>query len=104
MKFSLTLLSVLSFGALSLAQYSDSPYYSSIYVRAALAEAAAEADLDYDDMLDLLHARAAMPKKKKDDSWTPQIIGAKPKKDTLKCNSKHVCSGEIILRDLLHEY
>lgn len=92
MKSALASLLLLSLGTLSLAQYTN--FYPSIYARDALADADAEAQLDYDDLFDLLYARDAAAK---GSSWTPKIEGVKPIKDTLKCNSKHVCSGEIVV-------
>ena len=99
------LLSILSLGTLSLAH---DDYYR-LYSRDAMAEADpyayaeadpyADADADADAWLeDYAHFLQQREAKKKhdDDSWTPKIIGSY-KKDTLKCNKEHVCSGEIIV-------
>ena len=96
MKFhSAILLSILSLGTLSFA----TPGHYENYRRDALAEADPYADADADawlsDYTSYLRQRDAK-KKKEDDSWQPKIIGSY-KKDTLKCNAKHVCSGEIIV-------
>ena len=109
MKYAFAKTVLLSFATLSIAQYAD--YYSNIYQRSALAEAYAEAiadaGIDYNEYLDYLYARAVAPPppppkdqappKDQGNSWTPTITGAKPIKDTLKCNAQHVCSGEIIV-------
>lgn len=48
-------------------------------------------DLDDTTSMDLLYAREAIA------ASPPRILGAKPIKDTLKCNKKDVCSGEIVV-------
>ena len=109
MKFQTTiLLSVLSLSTLSFAQGD----YDQLYRRDAMAEADpyayadpeafayaaadpyADASAFLDDYTSFIQQRDA--KKKQEDSWTPKIVGSY-KKDTLKCNSKHVCSGEIVV-------
>ena len=78
-------------------------YPEAFYEEDGLVERDAEADAEPEELVERefyiipRDAEAEAYAKKQDSSWTPKIDlhGGKITKDTLKCNSKDVCSGTI---------